>query len=696
MVERWSLRLRIFLFFAALAVGSLTALGAGLFLGYWRLADPAALPGFLVGGAVAGFIIVGLITWVWLLFDENVAKPIRMLAGGMWARAHAEVNKELNGEPARYLGDLAPAAAAVASHLARTRSELERAVAHETARLTEEKARLSALLADVPVGVLLVSATHQIVFYNGQARALLGGASGLDRPLFEMLREGPIRHAYERLCRSEDPDAASDLLCATVEEARVLAGRMRLVRAGGPETVRPGYVLTLHDVTADLALHAQREALLAELFDRVRRPAAGLLTLLDAVRTAPEASVRETLQAALAAEAERLVTTVTELGDHYEARRGHWWPMAETRASELIDGIVARLEQKGIGLSAEAEPLLLRCDAFQLVALLTALAERLVAEEGATALSLFIMREEGGALLSLGWTGRPLPVGRLEHWLGAPVEVGVADITGQAVLFNHGTEIWPEPGRRGRAMLNLPLREARPIRPQPDGGRSIESRAAVYDFDLLAKAPAPDLAEARLSALTYVVFDTETTGLLPDEGDEIVQIAAARIVNGREIADERFESLVDPGRAIPPAATGVHGITDDMVAGAPTIAEAGRRFHRFAAGAVLVAHNAPFDLAFLRRHEAEIGARFDHPVLDTVLLSAVVFGQDEAHNLDALAERLGVSLPDEVRHTAPGDAQATAEILLKLLPMLEARGLGTFGAVLEAVRQHGRLLKDLN
>ncbi len=146
----------------------------------------------------------------------------------MRARAHADVAGEMDANTARYLGDLAPAASATALSLSETRNALAEAVARETTRLSAEKARLEALLSDVPVGVLLCSATHQLVFYNGQAVDLMGaaavGAPGLDRDLFDYLREGPIRLAYTRLIETDDPDAASDILCTTVAGAQVLGG----------------------------------------------------------------------------------------------------------------------------------------------------------------------------------------------------------------------------------------------------------------------------------------------------------------------------------------------------------------------------------------------------------------------------------------------------------------------------------------
>jgi DNA polymerase-3 subunit epsilon len=647
----------------------------------------------VLAGTIAGFVVLGLTVWVWLLFDENVAKAIEGLSSRLRAKAHTDADVAVAEDRARYLGDLAPAAAAVAETLSETRNALALAVQRETTRLATEKARLEALLADVPEGVLLCSPEHNIVFYNGQAAGLIGGgiAPGLDRPVFEWLREGPIRHAYERLL-SADGDASSDLLCATSEEGRVLSARMRLLRLPEEEGGYPGYVLTLRDVTADLATHARREKLLEEIFDRVRRPAANLQTVIGVTQGDPGNPASTGLDAALAGEVKALTTAISELGHRYDESRGDWWPMSETRARDLADGLAARLAAEGVKAEVTAAPLMLRCDAFEIVALVTRLAARLTTAGRGRDLTISIASDPPGAAIGLNWTGEALPVAMLEAWLAEPLEVGLADVTGRAVLATHGTECWPEASVDGTAGLFLPLRAARPAITPPHPA----PRSAIYDFDLLSRARTDAVADRKLSDLTYVVFDTETTGLLPSQGDEIVQIAAVRCVNGRRVEGESFESLVNPGRSIPAASIAVHHVTNEMVQGAPRIEAVGRTFHKFASGAVLVAHNAPFDLEFLRRHEAGIGHRFDHPVLDTVLLSAVVFGQHETHTLDALSERLGIVIPEEARHTAMGDTVATADAFLKLLPMLKARGIETFGDVVAEVKKHGRLLKDLN
>ncbi|PTV97561.1 DNA polymerase-3 subunit epsilon [Rhodobacter aestuarii] len=697
-LARLSLRLRVFLFFAALALGNIAALVAGLVFGFEKLGEPEALDGFIIGGVVAGFVITGLITAVWFLFDENLAKPIERLAGGIRARTHAQVETELDAETARYLGDLAPAAAAITQHLNETRSALTESVQRETTRLAQEKERLETLLSDVPVGVLLCTAEHQLVFYNGQATDLLGGthAPGLDRRVFDYLHRAPICHAYERLLETDDPDAASDLLCASVADGKTLAARMRLISEGEDHHVtrRAGYVLTLRDVSSDMRAHASREALMDELFDRIRRPAAALQSLTgvliaDDGPTEPEA--RAQFRGAARAEAANLGAAIHTLFERHEAMRADWWPLAMIRASDLGEAVRARLAaQEGPDLMAVTAPLMLRLEGFEMVSLLAMLVARLGPERGD--MRLEITEEGAGALIALEWRGPQVPISELESWLDDPLQVGMEDVTGRRVIAAHASEIWPENMGDGRGRICLPLREARRVSKRPPP----VPRAVVYDFDLLGRAREGEVAKTPLENLNFVVFDTETTGLLPSEGDEIVQIAAVRIVNGRRVETEVFDTLVNPGRHIPEVSTAVHGISDAMVAEAPDIIDVGRRFHKFAEGAVLIAHNAPFDMEFLRRKEGAIGLSFDNPVLDTVLLSAVVFGQSEVHSLDALTHRLGITIPEEARHTAIGDTVATADAFLKLLPALKSRGLLTFGDVVAEVRKHGRLLKDLN
>ncbi len=174
--------------------------------------------------------------------------------------------------------------------------------------------------------------------------------------------------------------------------------------------------------------------------------------------------------------------------------------------------------------------------------------------------------------------------------------------------------------------------------------------------------------EQKLSGAAFVVLDVETTGL-NSARDEIIEIGAVRIENGVEVAE--FSQLINPGRALPDKIVEITGITTAMLRGMPSIEEVMPEFVSFMGGAVLAAHNASFDMAFIARALGKIGRKFDYPVLDTLALARNLYPQSKNHKLGTLCKMLDISLTNA--HRAVHDARATSLMMLKSLETMEAR-----------------------
>jgi DNA polymerase III epsilon subunit family exonuclease len=163
----------------------------------------------------------------------------------------------------------------------------------------------------------------------------------------------------------------------------------------------------------------------------------------------------------------------------------------------------------------------------------------------------------------------------------------------------------------------------------------------------------------------HVVVDVETTGLSPRHGHRVIEIGAVAVEQG--VIIEEFSTLIDAGVPVPYVVQAIHGITDEMLEGQPTPEEALPLFARFIRDSILVAHNAPFDIRFLRHEFAHLGMGLPHRCLCTLEMSRRHLPRLRDHTLETVYSHL---CPDAAfirqSHRALDDARMTARIWLKL------------------------------
>jgi DNA polymerase III subunit epsilon len=255
------------------------------------------------------------------------------------------------------------------------------------------------------------------------------------------------------------------------------------------------------------------------------------------------------------------------------------------------------------------------------------------------------------------------------------LRLDAADRLVELVEERRGPVYAEEAARRLFALRNAPVGLARNLLDEVVG----EDSRLAWRGDAVALADPPG-ADLQLENATFVVVDLETTGLTPRIA-RICEIGAVR-VRELELEDE-FETLVNPGVPLGPAISALTGLRDAQLRGQPSAAVAVRRFLDFAGDAVLVAHNARFDLAFLDRETERLtGARLANPVVDTVgLARRLLAGRTPRAGLASLSQFFGTSA--RPCHRALPDAQATAEILLRLLGLAQERGARTVADLVE-------------
>jgi DNA polymerase III subunit epsilon len=581
------------------------------------------------------------------------------------------------------------------------RQTVEQQLANANAQTEAERNILAAILEDLPQGILICNLEGQIVFHNRKSRVLLGegndrqgGWLGLDRSVYAFVDPSLLRRALERIGRKltrKDPAVGERFLLAT-DSARMQPVDIRPVLDSRHRI--SGFILFLEDCLPLIRnaeeISNQLQAWRHQLIQSISVIKSTAEIMRDESNNLP-AGEKELIHF-LAKEAERAAGFVAggDIASKWCARQplpltildiSEWTRLLVQRVTETA-GVEFELADPGIDARVSI-------DIHHLTHAVAYVFIQLKAM-GITHMRGVLTRRDGWLYLNIYWNGNHVEGTTLNRWKQEIPRFEALTLSNSLyqILELHGAKLWP--GRRNAVhddsglMFLLPLVEGSEIVITREHVTVLpDSRPEFYDFNLFRQTGhTPELDQRSLRELTYTVFDTETTGLDPQGGDEIISMGAVRIVNGRLLREERFNQLIDPQRALPGASIKYHGIRPEMLENQPRIENILPLFYRFAQDTILIGHNVAFDLRMLQMKETATGIRFENPVLDTMLLSALVHPAHPDHGLDAVAERLGIVI--EGRHTALGDAVATAEIFLRLLPILAENGIITLAQARQA------------
>jgi len=575
--------------------------------------------------------------------------------------------------------------------------DVEERIRAAQASLEEEHNRLVALMSELTQGIVACNLDGLILLYNERARLIssvlaegrgAGALIGLARPIHALIDKPLIDHALDtvRLRLAGARQRALATFVTAGGAGQLIRVQMAPVLAAHGGDALSGYVLVMEDITRSFEAESLRDRALDALTEGSRASLANIRAAVETLAAYPdiERAERERFIGVIGEEArlmsERLEATAERHAEALKAR----WVLDEMRGADLVAAAQKAIEGR-LGTAPEVEPvdaaLWVKADSYTLVRALAWVASRLADSFGVRRFTLRMTRAERLARLDLAWPKSDAPLADLAAWDREPMrlDAGPGALTLHDVAEGHGGVAWfQHDAQTSCCRLLVPLAE-----PGPETVEAGNRRSESHDFALFERAPDAHAHDERaLSELTYTVFDTETTGLAPGAGDEIVQIGAVRVVNLKLLRGETFDQLVDPGRELRAAAVRIHGIDDAMLRGKPAIDAVLPAFRAFCADTVLVAHNAAFDMRFLRIKEASSGVRFDQPLLDTLLLSEVIHAAQDSHRLEAICERLGVAV--EARHDALGDALLTAQVWVRMVGLLEAAGVRTLRQAREA------------
>lgn len=557
------------------------------------------------------------------------------------------------------------------------------------ARKETEKERnlLAAIMGELPHGVIICNKSGRILLFNSLAKKIFTHSAypsktehymGLGRSIFHLVDKGLIAHAVEEIQErlnqerlNQVQQSVGSYFITPIYTGTLIS--VEVIPVLDKDNLMTGFILAFQEVSQDI-----------EKFETIKRELAGYGDLLKSSakrRPAPETDMEKTLDALQTRYAD-LAETITDISlsrlplTSLDLR--HFLGLVQKQAGHHHD--------IRINIFNKTDAKRIQADTYSLTRAFAFLFETLSRMIRKEEIALTVSEQEDRIRFDITWEKPLLPVSAIDALKGRRINAlpGFEYVLRLNNARFHILESQAYKTRHIRIIARARQEPASPVKyrsPILAG-----SRPEFYDFNLFrVNEQSRNLLENRLTDITYTVFDTETTGLNPDEGDEIISIGAVRIVNNRIMHHDIFEELVNPRRDIPIESYRIHGISHEMVAEKDGIEAVLPRFKTFASDTVLLGHNIAFDMKMLKLKEKATGISFINPVLDTLLLSAVLHPVHVQHDMENIAKRLGVNIIG--RHTALGDALTTAEIFLKLIPILNSNGILTLGDTLAASKK---------
>jgi DNA polymerase III subunit epsilon len=686
-----SLRRRMVITFLCLALLPLIAAMVGLFFVFndyvaeiQRLQPTSQLHDQFISVTIQAAFLLSLFGVIitalaWRMADQFL-RPIMKIRHGAEIVSRINLSHRIELDTGDELADLALEFNHMAENLDKAYSELEGCAREATRSMQEERNRLATVLRTMVDGVVVANEAAETILMNPRARIILdrGYTSGIGTPLSRIFPSDRLGFHLKKLNqRWEQGRETVENVLFPLRDGKLLKGSLSVVP--GPAGERCGFLLVFRDLNSSGEERRTSDETLREMPQLLRGPLAASLSLVETLQRHREmpAEKQSAFLAAVTEEIKRLSERVTAIDDAANAARSSRWPAISSdprdllkEALLLVPGIPVEIEDDDTPIpSVLVEP-------FSWVASVCCVLRWIRLMSPVQSLVCANLRVEEGTVVTTFRVRGPFKGNPAELELQEVAPIGEQTLPlGEAVRRNRG-ELWTRSsGEDMEVRLALLQAVATPEGDHADG--LLEGEPEFYDFDLFLPRPVVervDQLQADLNDLEYVVFDTETTGMRLSQGDKIISISGVRIRRGRIQTAETFHSLVNPGRSIPPESIQFHHIEDHMVADAPPISQVYPQFAEFVGDSILVAHNAAFDKKCLELASAETGAPLiDNPILDTLLLSYGIHEDSQGHSLDAIAERLGITI--EGRHTSMGDARATAQIFLSLIALLPGRGV---------------------